>query len=380
MIAIKDKYRALSPQIVPWMYPSEFERYLAEEAGKSGIAKKIYSEYYRSLEPIYHKKGLEIAFGMIEERPLQFKGLNPIDIYEDMVYCLHRFGFSFQDYCIYNFQAKCDEERQKFIADKARYHYCDILNAPHVRELMTNKYSCFEAYHKFFKREVVRCQNVSDQQAFREFIGNHPRFIYKPMADHSGHGIELVDTSIVDAMSWFYNTIENHPGIVEEIIEQGGELSKIFAKSVNSCRIVTFVVNNDVTIIGGALRMGRGNSIMDNAGSGGIYASIDINTGVLQSDAKDYLNQHCSELPDSHTQILGFQLPEWDKAVCLVKEMALYKKGTTLISWDIAYSDKGWLMVEANDNGDWSIIQSNLEKGMKADLYELIDCYFMSHP
>ena len=98
MIAIKDKYLALSPQIVPWMYPSEFERYLAEEAGKSGIAKKIYSEYYRSLEPIYHKKGLEIAFGMIEERPLQFKGLNPIDIYEDMVYCLHRFGFSFQDY------------------------------------------------------------------------------------------------------------------------------------------------------------------------------------------------------------------------------------------------------------------------------------------
>lgn len=40
MIAIKDKYLALSPQIVPWMYPSEFERYLAEEAGKSGIAKK----------------------------------------------------------------------------------------------------------------------------------------------------------------------------------------------------------------------------------------------------------------------------------------------------------------------------------------------------
>jgi len=56
--------------------------------------------------------------------------------------------------------------------------------------------------------------------------------------------------------------------------------------------------------------------------------------------------------------------------------MATHIEGTTLISWDIAYSNKGWLMVEANDNGDWSIIQSNQKIGKKAELYSYMDEFF----
>jgi len=56
--------------------------------------------------------------------------------------------------------------------------------------------------------------------------------------------------------------------------------------------------------------------------------------------------------------------------------MAVNVEGATLISWDIAYSDKGWLMIEANDNGDWSIIQSNKKIGKKSELYSYMDEYF----
>ena len=33
-------------------------------------------------------------------------------------------------------------------------------------------------------------------------------------------------------------------------------------------------------------------------------------------------------------------------------------------------------MIEANDNGDWSIIQSNKKIGKKAELYSYMDEYF----
>lgn len=69
-------------------------------------------------------------------------------------------------------------------------------------------------------------------------------------------------------------------------------------------------------------------------------------------------------------------MPEWGEALSLIKAMATKVKGTTLIAWDIAYSDKGWLMVEANENGDWSIIQSNKQEGKKAELHSYMDRYF----
>ncbi len=69
-------------------------------------------------------------------------------------------------------------------------------------------------------------------------------------------------------------------------------------------------------------------------------------------------------------------MPEWDKAVALIKQMATHRKGTTLIAWDIAYTKDGWVMVEGNDNGAWCIMQSNLQKGLKPELYALMDRYF----
>ena len=64
-----------------------------------------------------------------------------------MIYCLHRFGYSFQDYCIYDFIHNKDiQYRASFVADKLRYHYCDILNSSDILQIMNNKYLCYEKY------------------------------------------------------------------------------------------------------------------------------------------------------------------------------------------------------------------------------------------
>ena len=164
--------------------------------------------------------------------------------------------------------------------------------------------------------------------------------------------------------------------VVEEVIVQGEELSAMHPQSVNSLRVVTFVLGNEVHILGVTWRIGVGDAVMDNAGSGGIYASIDPQYGFVQTDAINYNGKHFNVHPDTNIQIVGYKLPKWNEALSLIHEMAITVKGTTLISWDIAYSSNGWLMVEANDNGDWSIIQSNKKIGKKAELYSYIDAYF----
>ena len=297
-------------------------------------------------------------------------------IIRDMIYCLHRFGISFQDYCIYEFIDRNYHCRASFVSDKLRYHYCDILNDKCVLPLMTDKYECYKKYKKFFKREVCGCHEIGDKDAFISFVHKHKKFIFKPLQEHSGHGIEIFSLEDIDEESFFSERINQGAFVVEELIEQGSELAVMHPQSVNSLRVMTFVLGDKVNIIGVTWRIGVGSAVMDNAGAGGIYASIDPRYGFVQTDAVNYRGEHFNIHPNTNIQIVGYKLPKWDEALSLIQEMSVAIKGTTLISWDIAYSKKGWLMVEANDNGDWSIIQSNKKLGKKAELYSYMDDYF----
>ena len=372
----EDRYFGMSSRIAEWKEPSEFEDILSRAAENDSLARHLYVEYYRLKNEEYFEKGRSLAYDLLRKDQEIADNDNFEDLYEDMVYCLHRYGLSFQDYCIYGLRNKSEVCRKQFVSDKLRYYYCDLLNAPDVYELMTNKYLCYNAYKCFFKREVIPIISRSDKEEFLRFAKDKTSFIYKPLEEHSGHGVSLIDLNKINPSDWFDGMIAAQGGIVEEVIQQGEQLNNLNSHSVNTCRVEAFTMGKDVHIMGATLRMGVGDSIMDNAGSGGIYASVDPETGILQSDAKNYKNQHYIFHPTTGCQILGFQLPDWDKAKKLIQAMATHREGTTLIAWDIAYSEKGWCMVEANDNGDWSIIQSNLQKGKKKELYRLMDKYF----
>lgn len=371
----KRKYFGMSSRIARWKIDTSLEHWLGRHADNSDFWKKLYVLYYRIVDNKYYKIGIEMVNRSIEVHEKDFTNYTKDYVIRDMLYCLHRFGFSFQDYCIYGLVNKTLQCRKTFVADKLRYYYCDILNAPFVKEMMTDKYVCYQNYKKFYKRDVLGCYTERDKESFLSFVSKHSRFIFKPLEEHSGHGIKIFSTNEINVDSFVQEMLINGPFIVEELIVQGKEVAIMHPYSVNSLRVVTFVIGEKVHIIGVTWRIGVGNSVMDNAGSGGIYASVDFEYGFVQTDAINYKGDHYNVHPDTKIPIVGYQLPQWDEAVSLIHEMATAVKGTTLVSWDIAYSTKGWLMVEANDNGDWSIIQSNKRIGKKRELFFYMDQY-----
>ena len=372
----EDKYFGISNRIYPWKEMSDFESKLGDAAETNWQIRELYVQYYKHLNEDYYTKGKIIARNLFKLYYNDFSGEDFDRIYDDMTYCLHRYGLSFDDYCVFSLHRKSESQRKEYVSDKLRYYYCDILNSSEIENIMTNKYRCFQEYGIFYKREIFPLNASEDKDSFLNFIRKHPKFIYKPLSDHSGHGIVVVDSMKIDNEIWFEDKIKNSPGIIEEIVKQGEELNKLNPSSLNTCRIVTFTIKDKVYIVGGVLRMGIGNAITDNAGSGGIYAAINTKTGVVISDAKNHLNEHFLLHPTTHSLIPGFQLPQWPEALELINRMAKHRNGATLVSWDIAYSHKGWLMIEGNDNGAWRIIQSNLDIGKKKLLYSLMDQYF----
>lgn len=373
----KDKYFGLSPRIARWKIDNWLENWLSYKADDSELYKSFYILFYNIFDHKYFVKGLEMAENTIANHTSGQDIRNIKLIVLDMIYCLHRFGISFQDYCIYDFAHNFDVNyRNSFVADKLRYHYCDMLNSTEAYETMTDKYACYQKYRKFFRREVIGCFSPEDEQNFHDFVMKHESFIFKPLNEHSGHGIEIFKSSEIIVSDFFAKKIESGPFILEELIIQGVEVARVHPQSVNSCRVLTFTNGQDVEVIGATWRVGAGNAIKDNAGSGGMYAFINPKTGIVETDAINYKGVHFQHHPDTGILFEGFKMPQWDEAISNVKQMATVIKGSTLIAWDIAYSIKGWVMVEANENGDWSIIQSNKKKGMKNKLILLMNNYF----
>ena len=57
------------------------------------------------------------------------------------------------------------------------------------------------------------------------------------------------------------------------------------------------------------------------------------------------------------TPIKGFQFPDWDKATDLVKRASMVIPQVAYIGWDVAFSDKGPVLVEGNDFAGHDIYQ-----------------------
>lgn len=371
----RDKYFGLSPRIARWKIDTPFENWLGRRADSSDFWKRIYIAYYKIFDNAYYKGGIGMAKKEIGLRKSQFSPYDEAYVIRDMIYCLHRFGISFQDYCIYGFIDRDFHGRASFVSDKLRYHYCDVLNDKGVLPLMTDKYACYQQYRRFFKRDVCGCYGEGDKEAFLSFARKHEKFVFKPLEEHSGHGVRIVPVNEIDPEKFFSTMMVKGPFVVEELIVQGADTAAMHPQSVNFLRVVTFVLKGEVHIIGITWRIGVGDAMMDNAGSGGVFASVDPVSGVVQTDAMNYVGEHFSVHPNTRLQIPGYRLPKWNEALAMIREMATTLLGATLVSWDIAYGVNGWLMVEANDNGDWRLVQSNRQEGKKAELYAYMDEY-----
>lgn len=371
----KDKYFGFSKRIVKWKINNPFENWLSFKADGSDLWKRFYVLYYRLLDPKYYEGGVKLIKALRNEYSYLFNVPQSFLI-RDMVYCLHRFGASFEDYCIYHFIDKTPKCRNTFVTDKLRHYYADILNAPHIAPLLDDKYKCYEVYREFYGRDVCACYSGDDLGKFIDFTKKHTTFIVKPIAENCGHGVRFIDLKDIDENTFFKNTISNGAFIIEEPIAQGTELKALHPESVNTLRVSTFVLNEEVLINAATLRIGAGPSIVDNAGSGGMYASVDFENGIVQTNARTYLGKEYNIHPDTQVQIVGYKLPDWKRLLETVTSIAKKEKGTNMVAWDLAWSEKGWIMVEGNAVGSWDLLQSNKQIGLKPMLFQRMDKFF----
>ena len=128
-----------------------------------------------------------------------------------------------------------------------------------------------------------------------------------------------------------------------------------------------YVKDGQIHVMPSILRIGTGESIVDNTSQGGLAVGIDTKTGYLkqygfykpafgrevEENGKVITYFKEEEHPDSHIRFAEFQVPYFSEAVRQAKYYHSMMPSLHSVGWDIAIGENGPIFIEGNEN--WEI-------------------------
>lgn len=324
---------------------------------------KIIVKIYAQLKAIIDKKNYQVVvqymLQFFDKKDVENKKIVKQTI-KDAFFCEYYYKITYQEYFLYKFRDLSDKKRKEFIGDIERHEILDELeyNNKENTDILDDKYKSYLRFKEFYKRDVIKIKGKEDRNIFEQFCEKHQIFIVKPINLFQGKGVFIINQKDYKSLDDIWNEILKHDKIIlEELIIQDKGLGKFHPESVNTVRFATYTKNNTVTNLFAVLRMGQGNSVVDNACAGGIVANIDLETGIINTEGKDYIGNSYLKHPSTNICIMGQQIPKWDELLKIVEQVAKLFPEYKYISWDFALSEKGWVIVETNSGGTFRIHQ-----------------------
>ena len=257
-------------------------------------------------------------------------------------------GFKPFEYIAFGFYGKPTEQRRTYVSLK---ELVDVFNKGESNTLPRSKYQRYLLYREFFRRDVICIsfdKSEEEQATFDSFISRHERFIAKPVNGTRGKGVIVLKATEVPDVDALYKKMKT-PVLLEEMIQQGEELAQFHPASVNTIRLATSMNREgEFRVLFALFRVGRGASVTDNVGSGGLICMIDKETGVIVSDCFYEHTYSMPVHPDTGLVFKGTQIPQWEALLKIAEAAHRKTPDQLLLGWDFAWTTKCWDLVEVN--------------------------------
>ena len=311
--------------------------------------KKMYSLVEKTMTPYLRSKLLEELSDLepgLAQDPERAEAI-PVDVEVARLF-LDAKPTEYKTYHLYesDFKGKLD-----YIFDEERKAYSKAINSQKITDTVNNKYNFYNKFKPLFSRDMIVVNSMDDYETFKDFVTKHPEFVIKPLSTSFGEGVGLERVEPGQVIRAYLQSLleERKTFLLEERIIADPRFAAFNEDSVNTVRIIVYYDGETAFPLRATFRAGRQGSFVDNAGSGGIVASIDVETGRFNSDGGDENGFRYTEHPESHSRFRDFQVPEWDKAIALVKDAIASMGEPCIIGWDLALNDRQeWVIVEGN--------------------------------
>lgn len=236
---------------------------------------------------------------------------------------------------------------------------------------------------------------VGSLAEFKAFLSSSPPRIFFKIAD-GAHG-DGAFSAIRSENEWvvgkehhspdslYKRLLTNLPGDSAYLIQPAVKPNKLLRPlmpqdSLGTVRIITYLQAGKATPILPLLRIPANQNVTDNFSlglSGNLIVPVDIESGVL-GIAKRSQNLvwpsmvDLFEHPDTQHRITGNILPFWNEALDLVIKAQEATPQLPTLGWDVAITDDGPLIVEANTLYATEIHQVAYGRGIRSDLMPIV--------
>ncbi len=282
-------------------------------------------------------------------------------------------GTYYEEYDSYDFAHKTPAERREYLTDVYRNKLCRRYNGARQQAVIMDKYLTAEKFRDYFHRQYMLCVSEDQREAFVSFGMREGRLVVKPVDECAGRRVRMLEGDSEARWHKHYNwlMIEGLRYIVEQVIVQHPVMARWNESSVNTVRINTMQHRGNVRVLTANMRCGRARSFVDNCARGGYCANIDPATGRIITSATGKGTEKYAVHPDSGVPFEGEVIPQWDELLQATAEMALRLPKLSYVSWDMALTAEGWVLVEAN-KGELIADQRNLGRGLRREFEEMI--------
>lgn len=311
-----------------------------------------YKRYYNNLKKLSKTNG-KSAFLMF------------IDTGLSCIIC----GSGLQDYLNYKFYNKSFKERKTYATIGYQHDLYQLAANYSYASFFSNKVNFNHNFKKFVKRDCV--SYADGYEKVSEFIKDRKAVVRKPICGLGGADVEKIDTKDIKNIKEFYNKLNKDNCMIEDLVIQNKEWSKLNPKSLNTIRVVTKCVKDKSDVIFAVARIGSGKSIVDNFHQGGVGVKVNIDNGTLEGNTIDKANNESPTTSVTNIKVDGFKIPFWNEIEDMVKEAAKVNNNVNIVGWDVAITDNGPLIIEGNRGPGMDIIQVLYQRGIKPDLEKI---------
>ena len=267
----------------------------------------------------------------------------------DMQRCATNYGAGYMDYDLFEMYDLTPEQRDTYLTRGRNNALIKKYNNYDYGSCFVNKAEFNTRFAEFIHRDWVM---LADKEKALAFMQKQKCFIAKPLDGCCGRGIEKLDLADFDndaQKAYDFLAATGAQYELEELIVQHSAVSAVYPHAINTVRTVTINTGTQVHVICTYFRIGNNGRHVDNFNSGGMVAPVDEKTGIVSDRAIDKQKNLYAEHPMTATPICGFQFPDWEKAMDMVKKAATVVPEMGYIGWDVAFAESGPCLVEGND-------------------------------
>lgn len=137
--------------------------------------------------------------------------------------------------------------------------------------------------------------------------------------------------------------------IVQERVRNHPSISRLYDKSINTIRVITFVADNKINVAPLAMRIGVSGRVVDN---GGIFIGVSEDGSLNSVGYSKKGIVRYDEHPDTKVKFEGYKIEGVPERIEAAKQLHGMIPQLKMLSWDMAFDEEGNVVViEVNTTG-----------------------------